>query len=311
MGILFLLSAMVLAPPGISARTLVSTVNWLRQPKRRLGWDIDTLTALKVPLPNGSVTIASLGCMLIQRNSRLVYGTERELGIAIKESGVPRAELFVTTKVWRGMNDIAKAFEASLERLGLDYVDLYLIHTPFDTNSDAELQSAWAELETLQASGKARSIGVSNFYPQHLTSILKTAKTKPAINQIEFHTYLQHPQLQELQQKHDIALAAYGAMVPLTKARPGPVDEVVQRLSAKYNVGAEAVLLRWVMGQGTVAITTSGKESRLTDYLKATEFSLTPDEMREISAEGEKKHFRAYWTTRFHPGGSVVKQRDQ
>jgi diketogulonate reductase-like aldo/keto reductase len=177
-----------------------------------------------------------------------------------------------------------------------------LIHSPFNAKSDAELQSAWAELEILHASGKARSIGVSNFYPQHLTAILKTAKIKPAINQIEFHAYLQHPQLQKFQKEHNIALAAYGPLVPLTKARPGPVDEVVQRLSAKYNVGEGEILLRWVIEQGIVAITTSGKESRLRGYLKAMEFSLTPEEVREISVEGEKKYFRGYWTTRFPPG---------
>ncbi|KAI9863848.1 MAG: hypothetical protein M1813_003500 [Trichoglossum hirsutum] len=229
------------------------------------------------------------------------YGNERELGVAIKESGVRRSELFVTTKVWKGLDDIPKAFEASLEKLGLDYVDLYLIHGPYFTTSATQLQSAWSSLENIHATGKAVSIGVSNFLPHHLTTVLQTAKIKPAINQIEFHTYLQHPPLLQFQREHDVAVAAYSPLSPITKARPGPIDSTLARLSKKYSVSEGEVLLRWVTDQGFVAVTTSRQEGRLREYLGAMKFSLTPEEIKELSEEGLKKHFRGFWTTKFAP----------
>ncbi|KAH0537828.1 hypothetical protein FGG08_005441 [Glutinoglossum americanum] len=228
-----------------------------------------------------------------------VYNSERELGIAIKESEVPREEFFVTTKLWKNWDNITASFEASLERLRMDYVDLYLIHSPFFVESSKDLQTQWSSLEALHSTGRARSIGVSNFYAPHLTAILQTAKIKPVINQIELHPYLQHPDLQALLKTHNIALASYGPLTPITKASPGPVDEVVERLARKYGAGEGEILLRWVIEQGGVAITTSSKEERMRGYLKATEFELTEDEVKEISEKGKRKHHREFFRSRF------------
>ncbi|OCK77339.1 aldo-keto reductase family 1 member C13 [Lepidopterella palustris CBS 459.81] len=228
-----------------------------------------------------------------------VYKTEPELGLAIKESGVSRDKLFVTTKVMRNIADIKGAIKNSLRKLQLEYVDLYLIHSPFFAKSDSELQSAWATMEEVQKAGLAKSIGVSNYLPQHIEATLKTAKVVPACNQIEFHPYLQHSQLVEVHKKHGIATVAYGPLTAVTKAKPGPVDEYMASLAKKYAVSEGEISLRWCIDQDVVAITTSAKDHRLSDYLRATTFKLTPAEIKKIKELGEQKHFRGFWQNKF------------
>ncbi|ORY07173.1 aldo-keto reductase family 1 member C13 [Clohesyomyces aquaticus] len=228
-----------------------------------------------------------------------VYKTEPELGIAIKESGVPREKLYVVTKVIVNISDIENALKTSLKKLQLDYVDLYLIHAPFFAKSDEELQCTWATMEALQKSGLAKSIGVSNYLPQHLEAVLKTAKVTPACNQIEFHPYLQHPALLDFHKKHGIATTAYGPLTAATKAKPGPADDFLAALSKKYAVSEGEISLRWCIDQDIVAITTSSKEQRLSDYLRAATFKLTPAEIKQLNELGQQKHFRGFWQDKF------------
>ena len=154
-------------------------------------------------------------------------------------------------------------------------------------------------MEAIHASGKAKSIGLSNFLKPELEAILKTAKIVPAINQIEYHPYLQHGDLVEFMRKHNIATSAYAPLTAVVKAKPGPLDATYEQLAKKYEVTPGEIALRWVIDQGIVVLTTSGSEDRLKHYLKVLQFQLTREEVEKISEIGKTKHFRGFWRDKF------------
>lgn len=154
-------------------------------------------------------------------------------------------------------------------------------------------------MEATKESGKARSIGVSNYLQKHLDATLATAKIPPSTNQIEYHPYLQHGDLVPYMKSKDIVTSAYAPLTPIAKAKPGPCDTLLEALANKYYVGEGEIALRWCLDQGIVAITTSSKEQRLSDFLRATTFRMTPKEVRDLSDAGLLKHFRGFWQAKF------------
>jgi diketogulonate reductase-like aldo/keto reductase len=181
----------------------------------------------------------------------------------------------------------------------------YLIHQPFWAKTDADLQKAWATMEAVRAAGLTKSIGVSNFSTTHLSAILQTAKIPPVCNQIEFHPYVQQPSLLAFHKQHNIATTGYAPLTAVTKAAPGPVDDFVAALAKKYAVGPAEICLRWCIDQDVVAITTSSKEQRLSDYLRAATFKLTPKEIKEINEMGQKKYYRGFWAKNINEEGKA------
>jgi diketogulonate reductase-like aldo/keto reductase len=176
---------------------------------------------------------------------------------------------------------------------------MYLIHLPF--KAPDQLPALWARMEEIKASGKARSIGVSNFLQSHLERILETAKVVPAVNQIEYHPYLQHGKLVEFCWQHNIAVVGYSTLAAITKARPGPVDEVYAELAAKYGVTESDVALRWCLDQGIAVITTSASRERLLGYKSnLATFTLSVGEIQRISELGKRKHYRDLYNSKFY-----------
>lgn len=208
-----------------------------------------------------------------------LYGNEAALGEALRASGVDRDEVFVATKVWndeQGFDATRAALAGSLDRLGLDHVDLYLVHWP----RRATMESTWRAMESLLEEGLTRSIGVSNFLPHHLDALLQVAQVAPAVDQVEFHPWLQQPQLQAYLAEHDIALEAWA---PLMK---GHLDKepALRAIGERHGVTAAQVTLRWVLQQGHVAIPKSVHADRIRENADVFGFELSDEEMVEIAA---------------------------
>jgi diketogulonate reductase-like aldo/keto reductase len=208
-----------------------------------------------------------------------IYGNEADVGAAVRESGVAREAVFVTTKLWnadQGYDPALRAFDASLERLGLDYVDLYLIHWPV---AGKRLDS-WRALERIHEEGRARSIGVSNFLVPHLEELLGKATRSPAVNQIELTPFLQRRETRALCAKHGIVVEAYS---PLTHGKR--LDHpVVQDVARRVGRTVAQVLLRWGLQQGLVVLPKSTKPARIAENGELFDFTLDDRAMKELDA---------------------------
>jgi len=211
-----------------------------------------------------------------------IYKNEEGVGRAVAESGIPREELFITTKVWnsdQGYENTLKAFEASLQRLGLDYVDLYLIHWP--TPKYDQYVETYKALEKLYKDGRVRAIGVSNFDIDHLERILNECEVVPAVNQVECHPYLQQKELKAFCKKHGIAVEAYS---PLMNGKDALQDEVILKIAKKYGKTPAQVILRWHLQEGVIAIPRTVTPSRMEENFRVFDFELSEEDMKEIAA---------------------------
>jgi len=207
-----------------------------------------------------------------------IYGNERGVGEAIAASGIPRDEIFVTTKVWnsdQGYDETLNAFDESLNRLQMDYVDLYLVHWPVKK----KYKETWRALEKIYHSDRVKAIGVSNFLIHHLEELLDGAEIVPMVDQVEFHPRLQQPELQEFCKNHDIQLEAWR---PIMR---GDVKEIpeIKKIAQKYNKTGVQVTLRWMIQKEIVTIPKSENRERIRSNADIFDFELTGDEMSVIN----------------------------
>ena len=213
-----------------------------------------------------------------------VYGNERGVGKAIRESGIPREDIFLTTKVWnddqREKRTLA-AFEESLKRLGTEYVDLYLVHWPVK----GCYQETWQVMEEIYQSGRARAIGVSNFLEHHIEDILRDSQIVPAVNQIEFHPFLVQPELLKFCQEHKIQVEAWAPLVQ------GQIitEPVAQKLAEKYEKTPAQIALRWDLQHEVVTIPKSTNPNRIVENAQIFDFELSPADMNLLDALDEGK----------------------
>jgi len=207
-----------------------------------------------------------------------LYRNERGVGRAIAASGIDRSDLFVTTKLWnsnQGHESTLAAIDKSLGKLGLDYVDLYLVHWPKSEHTEG----TWRAMEEIQRSGKARAIGVSNFLPEHLDQLAETATVLPSINQVEFHPHLQSPELVAYCDDHNIVLEAWSPL------KHGEIidDPELQTIADAHGVTVPQVVLRWMLQRGIVTIPKSVTPSRIAQNVDLYGFELSEDEITTIN----------------------------
>jgi len=208
-----------------------------------------------------------------------MYENEEAVGEAIKESGIPREEIFLTTKLWNadhGYEKALAAFEESLKRLGLSYIDLYLIHFPVENLRN----ESWRALEKLLEQGKSRAIGVSNYMIWHLEELFKSSSTIPAINQVEFNPYLYQKELLDFCKSHSIMFEAYS---PLTKGHKLD-DPKLGEVASKYSKSPAQILIRWALQKGTIVIPKSSNKERILENATVFDFEITTEDMNHLDS---------------------------
>ena len=222
----------------------------------------------------------ALGAGYRHVDTAALYNNERGVGSGLRASGVPRADVFVTTKVWdsdHGFDNTLRAFDHSLELLGFDYVDLYLIHWPVPSQN--LFVETWQALESLQADGRALSIGVSNFAPHHIDRLLLEAEIVPAINQVELHPWLSQTGVRDYNAAHGILTEAWA---PLARGRLIG-DAVLEAIAAKHHKSTAQVVIRWHLQLGNVVIPKSVTPNRIVENFDVFDFELDLSDLAAIA----------------------------
>ena len=208
------------------------------------------------------------------------YGNEEAVGRAIKRGGVPREELFVTTKLWiqdAGYESASKAFERSLQRLQLDYLDLYLIHQPI-----GDVYGSWRAMEELLREGRTRAIGVSNFQPDRVMDLILHNQIVPQVNQIETHPFHQQIETQKFLQDNGVQIESWG---PFAEGRHNVFqNDLLLALGRKYKKSVAQVILRWLIQRGVVAIPKSVRKERIAENFNVLDFELSAEDMDVIAS---------------------------
>lgn len=208
-----------------------------------------------------------------------LYRNEDGVGRMVRASGIPRDELFIATKVWnseQGYDLTLEAFDDSLGQLGMDHVELYLMHWPIPS----KMRDAWRAMEAIQKSGRARAIGVCNFLPHHLEELLSLAEIPPAVDQVEFHPRLQQPELQAFCREHGIVQQAWA---PVMRGGVFRIPELVE-IAERHGKTAAQVSIRWILQLGVTAIPKSVHAERLRENADVYDFELTAEEMATIAS---------------------------
>lgn len=234
----------------------------------------ELINAVKVAIKNAYRSI----------DGAAIYGNEEAMGEGIregiKEAGISREDLFITSKVWNadlGYESTIAAYEASLNRLGVDYLDLYLIHWPVE----GKYKEAWKALEYLYKEGRVRAIGVSNFQVHHLQDLLGDAEIKPVINQVELHPYLSQKKVREFCRENDIQVEAWS---PLMAGNGLLENEILKEIAKKYNKTVAQIVLRWDLQSQVVTIPKSTNERRLIENIDIFDFNLSKVDIDKIDS---------------------------
>jgi diketogulonate reductase-like aldo/keto reductase len=222
------------------------------------------------------------------------YGNEREVGEGLRDSGIDRSEVFVTTKLWisdYGHDSALRAFETSMDNLGLDYLDLYLLHWPVPSDFEATVAS-YKSAEKVLAGGRVRAIGVCNFNPQHLEDLVARTDVVPAVNQVELHPYFAQKKVRGANASHDVLTQSWSPIGGVYKNHPKDPDRVtnllddptVGELASKHGKAPAQVILRWHIENGLSAIPKSVRAPRIAENIGVFDFALSPEDIAAIDA---------------------------